>query len=494
MRTHHLAAIDLGASSGRVMLATFTRHDADPAATLTLKEIHRFPNNLLHTDGHETWDLDALEKHILEGLNRLDASGIQLDGIGIDTWGVDYVLIDEHGERVGLPVSYRDNRTEGVMARMEQQLSREAIYQKTGIQFMPFNTLYQLRALSEQQPEVVEKAAHLLMIPDYFLYRLTGKLNQEYTNASTTQMLNIATGDWDEDLLKLAGVPRHWLTKPGQPGHSPGLWHSPRGRSVPVFSVATHDTASAVVAAPLTGTHSAYISSGTWSLMGIESPKAFNHAGALHDNVTNEGGINGSYRVLSNIMGLWLFQRVCRELNIQDLSSLITLAKNVPPFTYLINPNEDRFINPPSMVDAIREACEQAGEPVPDSPAELARCIFDSLAMLYRQVSVQLAKLQGEPLRDIHIVGGGSQNQFLNQLCADTCQVNVSAGPVEASTLGNIGCQLMALDAVKDAAEFRRIVATNFEQRHYLPRIHEDFPIHWRRFQALCHANEELAV
>jgi len=494
MRTYHLAAIDLGASSGRVMLATFSRQESDSAATLTLKEIHRFPNNLVRIDGHDIWDLDTLEKHILEGLNRLDSSCVHLDGIGIDTWGVDYVLLDEQGQRVGLPVAYRDSRTDGVMARMTQQIGRHTIYQKTGIQFMPFNTLYQLRALTEQQPDVVNQAAYLLMIPDYFLYRLTGKFNWEYTNASTTQMLNITTGDWDEDLLKLAGVPRRWLQKPMRPGNSPGEWHSPRGRSVPVFSVATHDTASAVVAAPLTSSHSAYLSSGTWSLMGIESQTAFNHEDALHDNITNEGGINDSYRVLRNIMGLWLFQRVCRELNVQDLPSLITLAKNIAPFTYLINPNEDRFINPPSMVDAIREACQQTGQLVPESPAELARCIFDSLAMLYRKIALQLADLQGAPLEDIHIVGGGSQNQFLNQLCADVCQVKVSAGPVEASTLGNIGCQLMALNAVKDTAEFRRIVATNFEQHHYIPRLHTDFAIHWRRFQALCHANEELAV
>ena len=494
MTTHYLAAIDLGASSGRVMLATFTRLQPDSAPTLTLQEIHRFPNNLTRIDGHETWDLDALERHIREGLNRLDACGIALDGIGIDTWGVDYVLLDEQGQRVGLPIAYRDCRTEGVMARMEQQLGRQTLYQKTGIQFMPFNTLYQLRALAEQQPEVVSKAAHLLMIPDYFHYRLTGNMNWEYTNASTTQLLNITTGDWDDDLLKLAGVPRRWLQKPTQPGNSLGEWHSPRGRKVPVFAVATHDTASAVVAAPLSNTHSAYLSSGTWSLMGIESQKFFNHAQALHDNITNEGGINGSYRVLKNIMGLWLFQRVCRELNVQDLPILITQAQAIKPFTYLINPNEDCFINPCSMVTAIREACRQQGGPVPDTAAELARCIFDSLAMQYRQVSLQLAALQGRPLDNIHIVGGGSQNQFLNQLCADACQLNVSAGPVEASTLGNIGCQLMALHAVADAGEFRRIVANNFEQHHYVPRTHADFSTHWRRFQALCHTNEELAV
>jgi rhamnulokinase len=263
---------------------------------------------------------------------------------------------------------------------------------------------------------------------------------------------------------------------------------------VPVFSVATHDTASAVVAAPLTSPNSAYLSSGTWSLMGIESPKAFNHAQALRNNITNEGGINGSYRVLRNIMGMWLLQRVCRELDIQDLPSLITLAKKIKPFTYLINPNEDRFINPVSMVGVIREACQQSGGPVPKSAAELARCIFDSLAMLYRKVALQLADLQETPLEDIHIVGGGSQNQFLNQLCADTCQVKVSAGPAEASALGNVGCQLMALNAVKKPTEFRHIVAANFEQHHYIPRSYADFAIHWRRFQTLCHAKEELAV
>jgi rhamnulokinase len=261
-----------------------------------------------------------------------------------------------------------------------------------------------------------------------------------------------------------------------------------------VVSVATHDTASAVVAAPMTGKYSAYLSSGTWSLMGIESPTAFTHASALHANFTNEGGINGSVRVLKNIMGMWLLQRMSSELNVNDLPALIAAAAALPPFVSLINPNEERFINPSSMVDAIREACREHGEPIPDSPAELARCIFDSLAMLYRQTAQQLAELQGAPLDAIHIVGGGSQNTFLNQLCADTCQTPVTAGPVEASTLGNIGCQLMALNLVKDVTLYRQILAANFRQQRYMPQPQPELAIHWRRFQALSHINEELAV
>lgn len=494
MTLHYIAAIDLGASSGRVMLATFNRKNEGTSPTLTLKEIHRFPNCLRTVDGHETWDLDALEQHIVTGLNRLDSADIRLNSIGVDTWGVDFVLLDSQGKRVGLPIAYRDNRTDGVMASTCHVLSREAIYRTTGIQFLPFNTLYQLKALTTQQPELLTHVEHLLLMPDYIHYRLTGALNWEHTNASTTQMVDIHTGDWDEKLLNHIGIPRRWLGKPSQPGKNLGNWTTPTGHQVPVTSVATHDTASAVVAAPMHSSRSAYLSSGTWSLMGIESPHAFTHAGALQANFTNEGGINGSYRVLKNIMGLWLLQRLCCELNVKDLPALITAAEALPPFISLINPNEERFIHPSSMVDAIRDACREQGEPVPQRPAELARCIFDSLAMLYRQTAQQLAELQGAPLDEIHIVGGGSQNAFLNQLCADTCQIPFTAGPVEASTLGNIGCQLMALKLVENVTDYRQILAANFQQQRYTPQPQPNLAIHWRRFQALSHANEELAV
>jgi len=494
MTLHHIAAIDLGASSGRVMLATFRSECAGEPATLTLEEIHRFPNCLKTVEGHDTWDLDALEQQILTGLNRLDASGIPLDSIGVDTWGVDFVLLDKEGKRVGLPIAYRDKRTDGVMATTGNTLGREVIYRTTGIQFLPFNTLYQLKALTTQQPELMSQVEHLLLMPDYLHYRLTGVLNWEHTNTSTTQMINLHTGDWDENLLSHIGIPYRWLGKPSQPGKKLGNWTTPRGHQIPVISVATHDTASAVVAAPMTGKHSAYLSSGTWSLMGIESSIAFTDARALQANFTNEGGINGSVRVLKNIMGMWLLQRMCSELSVKDLPALIAAAARLPAYVSLINPNEERFIHPPSMADAIRDACREHGEPVPQSHAELARCIFDSLAMLYRQTALQLAELQGAPLDEIHIVGGGSQNTFLNQLCADTCQTPVTAGPVEASTLGNIGCQLMALNLVKDVTLYRQILAANFQQQRYLPQPQPELATHWRRFQALSHANEELVV
>jgi len=494
MTLHHIAAIDLGASSGRVMLATFSRQSGGEPATLSLTEIHRFPNCLRTVEDHQIWDLNTLEQHILTGLHQIEDAGILLDSIGVDTWGVDFVLLDQYGKRVGLPIAYRDKRTDGVMESTCHALSRETIYRTTGIQFLPFNTLYQLKALTTQQPELIRQVAHLLLMPDYLHYRLTGALNWEQTNASTTQMVNLHTGDWDDALLEHLGIPRHWLRKPSQPGKHLGDWITPKGHRVPVTSVATHDTASAVVAAPMSGITSAYLSSGTWSLMGIESSKAFTHTRALQANFTNEGGINGSYRVLKNIMGLWLLQRVSSELEVKDLPALIAAAAELPPFVSLINPNDPRFIHPTSMVNTIRDACREQGEPVPQSPAELARCIFDSLAMLYRQTALQLAELQGAPLDEIHIVGGGSLNTFLNQLCANTCQIPVTAGPVEASTLGNIGCQLMALNLVENVTLYRQILAANFPLQRYTPQPQPNLALHWHRFLALSNANEELAV
>ncbi|WP_411815310.1 rhamnulokinase [Hafnia alvei] len=465
MTTRHIAAIDLGASSGRVMLASYhvgTQH-------LTLKEIRRFTNRLVPRDGFDTWDLDALEQEIRTGLEQIDAENIPLDSIGIDTWGVDFVLLDANGERVGHPVAYRDDRTHGLMAQAQEHLGKPFIYQRTGIQFLPFNTLYQLRALSEQQPELLDRIEHLLLIPDYLHYRLTGQMNWEYTNASTTQLLNIHSGDWDTDLLNYAGIPARWFGKPTQPGQRIGCWQSPKGQQVPVVAVATHDTASAVIATPMQDSDSAYLSSGTWSLIGIESRTPFTDSHALQANITNEGGAEGRYRVLKNIMGLWLLQRATQELGVQYLPDLIAEAAQQSAHHFLINPNDERFINPANMCLEIQNDCRERGVPVPETPAELARCIFDSLAKLYQQVAEELAELRGKPISHLHIVGGGSQNRFLNQLCADLCNIEVSAGPVEASTLGNIGCQLIALGDIANVHAFRRVVAHNFPLEHFLP-------------------------
>lgn len=490
MTIRHIVAIDLGASSGRIMLA---RSDLRQG-TLTLREISRFSNHLVHINEYECWDVDALEQAIRAGLQQLDDEGITIDSLGIDTWGVDFVLLDAAGKRLAPAVSYRDKRTHGVMAKAQQELSRETIYRQTGIQFLPFNTLYQIRALTSMQPEWVERIAHVVQIPDYLHYRLTGKLCWEYTNATTTQMLNIESGEWDSKLLHWAGAKASWFGRPSQPGHILGHWQSSLGQAVPVIAVATHDTASAVLGTPLADGDAAYLSSGTWSLMGFESLTPFNNRAALAANITNEGGAEGRYRVLKNIMGLWLLQRVCEELQIKDLCELIDAAARQTACRWLINPNDERFINPSSMVREIQNACVENAMPQPQSGAELARCIFDSLALLYRQVLDELASVRGKPFTQLHIVGGGCQNHFLNQLCANACGIPVIAGPIEASTLGNIGCQLIALGEIRDVSALRQHIAEHFPLHRIEPHSDSAIAANWPRFQALSQPNKEFCL
>lgn len=490
MSMRHCVAIDLGASSGRVMLARFNNRTGD----LQLEEVARCVNRLVTVGEHQCWDVDALESFILSSLNKLVAQGIVPDSIGIDTWGVDYVLLDQQGNRIGLPIAYRDGRTQGVMQQACDELSRKTIYQHTGIQFLPFNTLYQLRALTTSQPGWLEQVQHALMIPDYFHYRLTGRLNWEYTNATTTQLLNIQSGSWDETLLAWTGAKASWFGQPSQPGSRVGEWQTAEGQSVPVIAVATHDTASAVLAAPVAGTNAAWLSSGTWSLMGFESFEPFTSDMALGMNITNEGGAEGRYRVLKNIMGLWLLQRICHELGIDDLGELVSAAEQQPACRCLINPNDDRFINPANMVREIQDACVEQGMPAPQEAATLARCIFDSLALYYRQVLHELEELRGSAFSWLHIVGGGCQNPLLNQLCADACGIPVIAGPVEASTLGNIGSQLMASGDIRDVTHLRQLIKQNFSLKTYTPHASDAYHRSWPRFQSLTHKAKELCI
>ena len=480
MNIRHVVAIDLGASSGRVILACFDTNNQ----RLSLNEIHRFTNHLITENGHCYWDLGDLETQILTGLHRIEQSGTTIDSIGIDTWGVDFVLLDNDGNSVGRHFAYRDIRTQGVMERVQAELGIKNIYQKTGIQYLPFNTLYQLKALQLSDPETLKKAQHLLLIPDYLSYRLTGQINHEYTNSSTSQLINLQTGDWDEELLNYLQIPRTLLGEITQPGNTIGFWQTQQGQKVPVIAIASHDTASAVIASPLSDKNSAYLSSGTWSLMGIERTAPCICDDSFSANITNEGGVNGHYRVLKNIMGLWLFQRICLEHNVQDICGLIHSLDTIPAFTFLINPNDNRFLNPESMSQAIQDACLENQQPVPNTVAELARCIFDSLALLYRQVFLELQHINQAPLQKLHVVGGGSQNALLNQLCANTCQVPVSAGPIEASTLGNIGYQLIALNDIPNVSTLREIIAENTELCWFEPQnISLDEP--WTRFKAI---------
>ncbi|EOF4705112.1 rhamnulokinase [Klebsiella oxytoca] len=479
MSFRHCVAVDLGASSGRVMLASY-----EPGQqTLALREIHRFTNSLQKVDGFDCWDIDSLENEIRCGLVKVCEQGILIDSIGIDTWGVDYVLLDKQGQRVGLPVSYRDARTQGLMRHAEEQMGRADIYRRSGIQFLPFNTLYQLRALVEQQPELVSQAAHALLIPDYLSFRLTGQMNWEYTNATTTQLVNINSDNWDEELLNWTGAPREWFGTPTHPGNVIGHWICPQGNHIPVVAVASHDTASAVIASPLASKNAAYLSSGTWSLMGFESKTPCTSDEALKANITNEGGAEGRYRVLKNIMGLWLLQRVLKEQNVGDLSALIARTAALPACRFVIDCNDDRFINPDNMSAEIQAACRESGQPVPASDAELARCIFDSLALLYARVLNELSALRDQPFSQLHIVGGGCQNELLNQLCADACGITVVAGPIEASTLGNIGIQLMTLDELHNVDEFRQVVRQNYALTTFTPNPESEIARFVAQFQ-----------
>ncbi|QHM71055.1 rhamnulokinase [Mixta intestinalis] len=490
MTHHNFVAIDLGASSGRIMLAQYQPEEQ----SLTLEQIGRFANQRQQKQGYDCWDLDGLEQAIRDGLEQLLERGIVPESIGIDTWGVDVVMLNQAGERVGLPVSYRDKRTHGLMAQAQRELGRDLIWQHTGIQFLPFNTLYQLRAFSQMHPELLAEVAHVLMIPDYLQYRLTGQLNWEYTNASTTQLLNLATGEWDRQLLSWAGARAEWFGTPQMPGTPVGEWQSRSGLRIPLVAVATHDTASAVLATPLAAPDEAYLCSGTWSLLGFESQTPFNNQAALDVNVTNEGGAEGRYRVLKNIMGLWLLQRICSELEITDLCALIDEAACYPACQSIIDANDARFINPASMVREIQDACAEQAMPVPHSPVALARCIFDSLALLYRQVVEELSTLRGSAFSRLHIVGGGSQNPLLNQLCANACGLPISIGPVEASTLGNIGSQLIARGELADVDAFRRCVAKNFPSQIIQPLSDSALTDSWSRFQALKQPRKELCL
>lgn len=476
------AAIDIGASSGRVIVAELAN------GAISLSEAHRFetPSIPADADGPMRWDIDTILEEVNQGLVKADALA-PLTSVGADTWGVDYVLLDEAGERVAPAVAYRDHRTDGVMEAMLETVPALDIYRRTGIQFLPFNTLYQFAVCARQTPAWLERARHALMIPDYIHYRLSGVMANEYTNATTTQMLGLADGDWDADLLAVAGLRPGLLKRPVPPGTILGDMPAPgnAARRIKVIAPATHDTGSAVVAAPLEGIDDAYISSGTWSLMGIESPTPFADERAFASNVSNEGGAGNRYRVLKNIMGLWLIQRVRKELGSPDHAALVAEAAVAPAWRSVVNPEDQRFLNPDSMIAAICAFCAETGQPVPQERGALARCVFDSLALSYRKVKEELECLRGKPLARIRIVGGGSQNALLNQICADACQIPVTAGPIETTALGNACVQMIALGALSGLDEARAVIRRSFNLTEHTPCQGVPEAV-WTRFRAFA--------
>jgi rhamnulokinase len=482
---HSYAAIDLGAESGRVVKGIL----AD--GKLHLDEVNRFRNGLVPIDGHEHWNLIRLYEAVIDAFKICAQSDVPIDSIGVDSWGVDFALLAEDGSLMGLPVGYRDSRTDGMMERMFERVPKQKVYEKTGIQFMKFNSIYQLLSLTEDKKPFLPLVKDFLMIPDYFHFLFTGKKTNEYTNASTTQLLNVRTSTWDEELLNAAGVPKGIFKELLQPGTVIG----PITRQIqdvtglgpiPVVAPGTHDTASAVVAVPAAEGNWAYISSGTWSLMGIEADKPNSTQKAYDYNFTNEGGVFGTIRFLKNIMGLWLVQRCRAAFDTEfDYDTLIRMAAESTGFVSLIDPDRDEFLNPASMTDAIDDFCRHTNQPVPASEGAYVRCCLESLALQYCCVLEMLTDVYETSFDTIHIVGGGTQNKLLSQFTADATGTTVITGPVEATVIGNIIMQAIGMGHIKSLSEGRQIVRDSFELETYTPKQTDPWDRAYERFMKL---------
>jgi rhamnulokinase len=467
-----LLAFDLGAESGRGILGKF---DGDK---LALEVVHRFANNPVRVLDAIHWDVLNLYHEMLNAL-RLCASAGGVDSIGVDTWGVDFGLLGRDGMLLGNPRHYRDPHTEGIMEATFARVPREEIFRKTGLQFMRFNTLFQLLALQRDRSPLLDQAETMLLMADLFHYFFTGIKVVEYTNASTTQMLDPQTRGWCPELVERLGLPSRILGTIVQPGTMLGPLRSAIAAetgltSMPVIAPATHDTGAAVAAVPASARTWAYISSGTWSLMGIETPTPILTDRALAYNFTNEGGVAGTTRVLKNIMGLWLVQECRRTWERAGQSytydALARLAEQATPFGSIVNPDDDSFILPASMPDALAAYCRKTGQPAPADAGATVRCALESLALRYRWVLERLEELAGSPIEVIHVVGGGSQNALLCQLTADACNRQVLAGPVEATAIGNLMIQALGLGLVSSLSQAREVVRQSFEVVQYNPQ------------------------
>ncbi|HEU4426638.1 MAG TPA: rhamnulokinase family protein [Pilimelia sp.] len=430
-----VAAVDLGASSGRVMAGRVGRGGLD------LTEVHRFANGPVRVAGTLHWDILALHAGVLDGLR---AAG-PVDSIGIDTWGVDYGLLDATGALLGNPVHYRDTRTEGIADRVAKQLGEERLYATTGLQHLPFNTLYQLAAATGT-PQL-DAAHRLLLIPDLLAYWLTGEIGAEVTNASTTQLFDVRRRAWATDLMADAGIRAELFPPLREPGTRIGPVTSDLGLpgTPDVVAVGSHDTASAVVGVPASGPNFAYISCGTWSLVGVELDAPVLTEASRRANFTNEGGVDGTIRYLRNVMGLWLLQESLRTWGIADLPALLRQAAREPALAAVVDPDDPVFLPPGDMPARIADACRRTGEPVPSSPAATVRCVVDSLALAHLRAVRQAQALSGRHIDVVHVVGGGARNELLCQLTADACGLPVLAGPVEATALGNVLVQARAV-------------------------------------------------
>lgn len=472
-------AVDLGATSGRVMAGEL--HEGQ----LQLTEVHRFPTLGVRLESGFHWDILGLYRSVLDGLRKsAERFGDRVAAIGVDTWGVDYALLDRNGRTLGAPFQYRDGRTDGAMEAVQAKLSRERIYAETGVQFMFFNSIYQLQAEKEAEPARLEMASSLLFLPDLLSYWLCGKQVQERSIASTSQLWNPVSEDWSDALIEELGLPRGLFRQVTEPGTVLGeLLPHVREESglaaVPVIAVAGHDTGSAVAGTPLSGEAPAFLSSGTWSIMGMETARPILGERALGLGFSNEAGVNRTTRFLKNICGMWLIEQLreqwAREGQAYSYANLLDMAREARPFVSLIDPDEARFAKPGPMADRMRDFCRETGQQLPETKGELVRTAFESLACKYRIVFDSLESLAGRSLPSLRIVGGGSQNAFLNQCTANALGKPVVAGPVEATSIGNLLLQMIAVGAVDSLEKGRAMVEESFEARTFEPEDAADW-------------------
>ncbi len=479
-------AFDLGAASSRAVLGFFENN------RLKIKEISRFPNEILSIHGHMYWNIFRLFEEMKQGMAAC-ANETQVQGIALDTWGVDFGFLAKDGTILGLPYSYRDPHTQGAMEKFFQKVPRQMIYELTGIQFMPLNSLFQLFALKKNKSSLLENAQDLLFMPDIFNYLLTREKKTEFTIATTSQLYNPRKSDWEGELFDALGISKSLMKEIVQPGTIIGSLIPEISRplgwgAIPIIAVASHDTGSAVAAVPAQGQDWAYISSGTWSLLGVETKEPIINSQAMALNFTNEGGVEGTFRFLKNIAGLWLLQE-CRkawapkyEYTFEELNAL---ALEAQPFQSFIDPDWEGFLCPAHMPEAIQAYCKSTAQHVPQTPSELVRCIFESLALKYKMVLIQLSNIYLHPIRMVHVIGGGAKNRLLSQFTADALGLPVYAGPTEATSIGNIMMQALTQGYFQSLGEMREVIHRSFEVVAFEPLREKDWEEAYGRFREI---------
>jgi rhamnulokinase len=489
MENKSFLAFDIGATSGRSIIGTII------GGRLQIKELTRFPNQMLQLGDHYHWNIFSIYENIKLALSAAKQTDDNIISIGIDTWGVDFALVAKDGSILGLPYAYRDPHTDGMPEKFFRSIPRSEVYGLTGIQVMNFNSLYQLFALKEGSSSVLDAASEMLFMPDALSYLLTGNKVVEYTIASTSQILNPKSRQFESRLLDAAGVSDSILGKLVMPGHRVGLLsdvlaeESGMGK-IPVIAVAGHDTASAIASVPAEDGHFAYLSSGTWSLMGIETDEAIINDDTFRLNLTNEGGVEGKTCLLKNITGMWLLEQCLAEWKKDGVSysydKLLEMTESAAPFKSMIDPDDPSFANPAGMTSAIAAFCKATGQAVPSAHAEFVRCIFESLSLKYKKVLGEIAGIAPFSINKLHVMGGGSKNSLLNQWSANATGIPVISGPSEATAIGNIMIQAKAAGCVGSLQEMRRIIRESVTLREFIPAGTDTWDEPFERFRKLA--------